>query len=503
MQACCDSLPCRSAVCRRHARGLALPLALALVLLATSPAPAREGQPAATSDDELVRLYGEYIDAAPDSKEEATAFEALRARLPDEKANALQQMSAIHRKLLEKRLGGEVVAAHRAYLEARSGSAEEAAALGSLRSTIEERGLPFDRTMQLLAMSERLDEAASGDAAAAQLRSPDPSTLDILGPQKALEPVDVEMVLTVSRPTVVAGDQWAVIGSITNRSDRPVWIANNYTTLLPAPEVWGGVAAGGSLGAFFPSTGKTAGDEVIRIEPRGSYTVVWDIDHLKSYNRAYRTQGGGQERPGPLSQLMQRIRLAWSGYMFFVPGEYQLFAILHVWPTHPKLTNASISNLGDSVTRTASLKVRLDASPWVLIFGASLGGLLCFALQTTQELRSGTSLWRLRTLGFFTLGVGTALLLTSIVTILISRLATTQFLISVEVRDFWGAVATGFVVQWFGYPLISRLLPTELHEQQHEPAPPDDAPQASVANGGARPGRPAHPRDGDEAAATS
>jgi hypothetical protein len=38
------------------------------------------------------------------------------------------------------------------------------------------------------------------------------------------------------------------------------------------------------------------------------------------------------------------------------------------------------------------------------------------------------------------------------------RLATTDFLIVVKVKDFWGAIATGFAVQWFGYPLLEKML---------------------------------------------
>jgi hypothetical protein len=64
-------------------------------------------------------------------------------------------------------------------------------------------------------------------------------------------------------------------------------------------------------------------------------------------------------------------------------------------------------------------------------------------------------------LAFFkgiTVGLSSAVILSGVVTVLVSRLASTDFLIVVKVKDFWGAIATGFAVQWFGFPLLERLL---------------------------------------------
>jgi hypothetical protein len=32
------------------------------------------------------------------------------------------------------------------------------------------------------------------------------------------------------------------------------------------------------------------------------------------------------------------------------------------------------------------------------------------------------------------------------------RLATTDFIVVIKIKDLWGAIATGFVLQGFGYP---------------------------------------------------
>jgi len=100
----------------------------------------------------------------------------------------------------------------------------------------------------------------------------------------------------------------------------------------------------------------------------------------------------------------------------------------------------------------------MDASPWVLIFGAAIGGVLCFVLQALFGLVEVTG-----SLGamFKTLfvGLGSATLLSGVVTVLISRLAKADFVLVVRVNDIWGAMTAGFVIQWFGYKILLHLIP--------------------------------------------
>lgn len=99
----------------------------------------------------------------------------------------------------------------------------------------------------------------------------------------------------------------------------------------------------------------------------------------------------------------------------------------------------------------------MDASPWVLIAGSAFGSILALILQFlngqlrlggpgTQAFRDGS------------VDLATALILTCVGTVLVSRLATTDFIIVVKIRDVWGAIATGFAIQSFGYPLLQRML---------------------------------------------
>lgn len=71
------------------------------------------------------------------------------------------------------------------------------------------------------------------------------------------------------------------------------------------------------------------------------------------------------------------------------------------------------------------------------------------------------------------MGLASAILLASIATVLLSRLSTADFLIVVKVKDFWGAIATGFVIQWFGYRYLVRLLPTDKEIPTNKEIPKD------------------------------
>jgi hypothetical protein len=63
------------------------------------------------------------------------------------------------------------------------------------------------------------------------------------------------------------------------------------------------------------------------------------------------------------------------------------------------------------------------------------------------------------------------MLLSAIVTILLSRLSDTQFLIKVSVADFWGAIVTGLVAQYLGSKWLERLLALPTDTPAHPPLP--------------------------------
>jgi hypothetical protein len=55
-------------------------------------------------------------------------------------------------------------------------------------------------------------------------------------------------------------------------------------------------------------------------------------------------------------------------------------------------------------------------------------------------------------------GVAGAILLSTMATILPSRISETQFLIKVTITDVWGAIAIGFVANYIGAKVLDKIL---------------------------------------------
>ncbi len=85
-----------------------------------------------------------------------------------------------------------------------------------------------------------------------------------------------------------------------------------------------------------------------------------------------------------------------------------------------------------------------------------LGGIFAYLLlpQVRVHLRDSRS--AVQMLGHIG-GLARAGLFAIVVTILLSRLADTQFFVKVTVNDVWGAIAVGFVASVSGTNLINRL----------------------------------------------
>lgn len=268
-----------------------------------------------------------------------------------------------------------------------------------------------------------------------------------LGSERSIEEPSVDIELIPSRDVPVAGELWSISGELHNRGNAPVWVVDDKTRLTLAPELYGHTSSTGSIGAFFPTSVRTGEDEVMRIDPGAKYSVVWKIDPVSE-----------RGSPGSEKPTYKRVLNSMKSYAFFDPGSFWVSATVHMWPNKPTFNgDLKVDNLGNSFAKTESTQVYMEASPWVLILGASIGGLLCFILQ----LLAGSSDVNMTSLAFaqqILVGVSSAIILSAVVTVLLSRLASTDFLIMVKVKDLWGAIATGFVIQWFGYPLLFNLL---------------------------------------------
>ncbi|MEW5826871.1 MAG: hypothetical protein AB1778_08595 [Candidatus Bipolaricaulota bacterium] len=276
---------------------------------------------------------------------------------------------------------------------------------------------------------------------------PPPNFEAEIGRSESIPEPDVDISLHPSRETPIAGELWSVMGEVRNRSQSPIWIVDTTTMLSLAPEMYGQMATTGSVNAFFPTMRTRPQAEVVRIDPGANYTVVWKLD-----------PGRQKHNQAAAKSIWRRIISAIRNFAFFNPGSFRLCASVHIWSAKPTFNETGqVANLGDSFCRAVSRDITMDASPWVLIVGAVTGGVLAYALQLAFGLATlgGTSLEVLRGV---LVGLSSSCILTGVVTVLVSRLATTDFLVVVRVKDIWGAIATGFVVQWFGYSILTRLL---------------------------------------------
>ncbi|HBF33666.1 TPA: hypothetical protein DDW35_03810, partial [Candidatus Sumerlaeota bacterium] len=265
---------------------------------------------------------------------------------------------------------------------------------------------------------------------------------DEIGGLEALAKPDVDVVLTPSRERPIAGELWSVLGEITNRSKIPIWIVDNKTVLALAPEMWGLSSHRGAAGAFFPSIQSRPDDEIVRIDPDGKYVVVWKIDTLDSGETV---MGAGHSNTH--WQVVRRIAGALKDFVFFNPGKFTIAATVHAWTVPPKLNeNGYVTNVGDSFPISVTKEIDMEASPWALILGAAIGGMLGFMINpiTMKVFAQNTGFWRLSI--FILLGLAGSALFCGIVNILVSRLAKTNFFLMIKVNDFWGSIAMGIAV---------------------------------------------------------
>lgn len=281
-----------------------------------------------------------------------------------------------------------------------------------------------------------------------------------IGPATPNKEPQIDIVLYPSREVPIAGELWSVSAEVHNRDQFPIWLIDNTSCLSLAPEMYGQAVSTGSIGAFLPTIQQTPFPQLIRIDPNSKYTLVWKLDPLSGDERAslMRSMSEAQKKPDATKRtLLRRIKFALRNYMFFIPGEFRVACTCHVWAVPPKIEGKRVANMGESFPMTVSRDIEMEASPWVLIFGAAAGAALCFLLQIMLgKLVLEPGFWTACKAAF--VGLGSATILAGVATVLLARLATTDFLVVIRIRDFWGAIATGFTIQWLGYGLIDKIL---------------------------------------------
>jgi len=256
----------------------------------------------------------------------------------------------------------------------------------------------------------------------------------------------LKITLKASRDQAIAGSDFGITAQIENTSDKAVYIAPASFAMTAPPEL-------DSEGprdwlAFFPGvltvSGQPYDETVIVIEPGYNISAFWSGNIQHSQRQA--------SQPGLLLSFCGRFGIDCPELirgLGFSPGKYTLTIVGSYWDTYEGAKDKRI----ERHTQATELLEQINAPQSVILFGAAIGGAIAFLLLTKVQPSAPTGWAQVRWIP----GLLSAVLLSMIVTILLARLAQSQFIISVTVNDFWGAVAVGFVVAASGPTILQKF----------------------------------------------
>src|SRR5438105_1662425 len=205
----------------------------------------------------------------------------------------------------------------------------------------------------------------------------------------------------------------------------------------------------------YPTTGDTwaAG---VDLSPGDSYKVFW-------------TQGVSKYMSQELDKqwYVRRIYdviVSEMNFIFFPPGDYKIAIVCKYRPVTDLKPDSKVAAYR---TTSQAAIIHVAAPQFVILFGAALGGLLAYFLlpQARKTLvQSSSSDERdvvIRVINRIVkeiAGIAGAVLLSTMITILLSRISETQFLIKVTIADVWGAIAIGFIANYLGAKALDKIL---------------------------------------------
>lgn len=247
----------------------------------------------------------------------------------------------------------------------------------------------------------------------------------------------MRITLKASRDQAAAGSNFGIIAEIENTSASPIYIIPAAIAMTVPPEL--DANAPHDLGAFIPGVQVPKGEDytntVIVLEPGAVTSAFWS---------------GGNISGSPVTANWRAK--TWQNFvngLGFSPGRYTLSIVGSYWDTYEGAKSKSV----ERHTETAEIQETITAPQSVVLFGAGLGGVIAFLLLTKLQ-KTDTAGWS--QVGWLT-GTISAILLSTIVTILIARLSQNQFIISVSVNDLWGAIAVGFIITASGPSILRKL----------------------------------------------
>lgn len=272
-----------------------------------------------------------------------------------------------------------------------------------------------------------------------------------------------------TRPELTVGIGLGISAEITNLSKRnAIYLTEMDLTLTPAPEL---ISATGELvnwWAYFPDMDRKNYYKADWTE-EGRYYAVAELkpgETITAFWWTAATTAAGPKRK-PHSAVGQAIGELWATvlselkFILFAPGDYKVTVSTTYW-VHPEQPGSQ--NYHHAVQ---SKMLHASAPQTVILFGAAVGGIFAYFIHPQARRRlidsapsRGRTFLYVATRRFLQEigGAFAALLLITIVTILLSRISETQFVIRVTVSDLWGAITIGFVANYAGSTILSKIL---------------------------------------------
>lgn len=276
-------------------------------------------------------------------------------------------------------------------------------------------------------------------------------------PQSQFSAVALDLI--TRKQNFAVGEKWSVFATVGNKSDVPIWIAPETSLLTIPTEILGESRRFFAQFAFLPTLGDKVSDKAIRINPGEEYVIEWYVD--------------GLDEPGSGNRIPVGTRLfrILKEFIFFKPDEYPLTAIVHYWKAPPSIKDG-LYDLSRSEMVSKIRIFRIDGSPLVLVLGAALGGLLAFVVRNFVSPRMSSANLR-RSAPKYLIGLVSTMVYCAVGVILLERLAKSDFPVAVAVKDWWGAIAIGLVLEWWGLKALRRSFESkDVHTRSaDEPTP--------------------------------
>jgi hypothetical protein len=276
------------------------------------------------------------------------------------------------------------------------------------------------------------------------------------------------LAITIEGPRAqfTAGTAFGVKAILTNTSKSIIYLNERFLVLKVPAQVEGPASTvEGHWWAYMPIADHGENDVFahkasVALLPNSSVDAEWLVDPR------YLNPKGQQIQTGAFyPSLSDAIKMTYTQFstelhfLLFSPGKYKLTVSANYWDKLP----INLENIPKSVIE--SLDVDVAAPQSVILFGAALGGLIAFVLLPQSRPTLIMPTWQvhnyvrwswviLKTIS----GAVTAMLMSAMVTILLARVAESQFLIRITVSDVWGAMAIGFIANYLGVEILNRII---------------------------------------------